>query len=67
MKLNPEAILPNMAERVIVETAEGSLLFARRVFKDGGENWHWIDDQSCVIWSPVLYWQKIVSTGATDA
>lgn len=58
---------PPMAKRVMVETAEGSVLFAKRVNDptvSGGTRY--IDDQSCPVRSPVVKWMDVVSQDATQ-
>ena len=55
-----------MAERVMVETQEGSLLFAKRVNDPVNGGTRWIDDQSCPIRSPVTKWTKPVAEDATQ-
>lgn len=64
--LNPEDELPKLAERVVVETAEGSTLFAKRVVRpDNIQQFQWIDDHALPIRSPVVRWTRIVSSGET--
>ncbi len=59
---------PPMAHRVMVETAEGSHLFARRVIsRDNPQQAVWIDDQTLPIRSPVVGWKEVVSMGETQA
>jgi hypothetical protein len=62
---NPDTNLPALAKRVVVETQEGSHLFAKLV-KRPGKN-VWIDDQSLPIRSPVVRWKEVVSGGETAA
>ena len=50
---------PTLAKRVLVETAEGSLLFAKRVNRPNGSGHHYIDDQSLPIRSPIIKWKDI--------
>lgn len=49
---------PAMAKRVVVETQEGSMLFAKRVNRAGGGT-HYIDDQTLPIRSPVVRWSEV--------
>lgn len=68
MYFNPDEKLPELAERVMVETEQGSVLFGRRVIRqDNPQLWHWIDDQSLPIRSPVVQWRYIVAPGETPA
>lgn len=66
---NPDVELPPLAKRVLVETAEGSLLFAKRVNRQvtplAPATVHWIDDQSLPIRSPIIGWKEVVSSGET--
>jgi hypothetical protein len=61
---DPEATVPVLAKRVMVETEEGSLLFAKRVNNPLGGT-RWIDDQSIPIKSAVVRWKDVVSGDAT--
>jgi hypothetical protein len=54
-----------LALRVLVETAEGSLLFARRVNDPVNGGTRYIDDQSLPIRSPVIRWKHLVAGGET--
>lgn len=65
MKLVSEVGEPNLADRVMVETAEGSVLFAKRVNDPVNGGTRYIDDQSCPVRSPVVKWMKVVSTDET--
>lgn len=64
---DPAKVLPALAQRVLVETKEGSHLFAKRVYDITTGGTRWIDDQSCPILSPVERWAMIVSPNEIDA
>lgn len=59
--------LPPLAKRVMIETEEGSILFAKRVNRADGQGVHWIDDQSCPVRSPVVAWKEVVSLDENKA
>lgn len=57
---------PDLAKRVLVETQEGSLLFAKRVNDPTSKgNTRYIDDQSLPIRSPVVRWKEVISGNET--
>lgn len=63
-----ESGLPQEGERVMVETEEGSQLYAVRYddkFNPGDSLW-W-DDAKCIIRSPVVKWTRLVSLDATPS
>ncbi len=54
---NPDEELPKLAQRVLVETEQGSMLYARRVVRsDNIQQYQWLDDTSCPIHSKVVRW-----------
>lgn len=65
---NDMTTVPPMAERVLVETEEGSMLFGRRVIDQASpqQGVHWIDDQSKPIRSPIKAWRYVVASGETQ-
>jgi len=64
--VNPATALPDLAKRVLVETQEGSILFARRVVSQyNPQQFVWIDDTSTPIRSEVIGWKEVVATGET--
>lgn len=63
---SPVNSLPTLAQRVIVETAAGQMLFARRiVHPDNPQQYRWLDDQSIPLRSPVVMWKTVVASSET--
>lgn len=64
--IDADVIEPRLGERVVVELADGTHLFARRVCVPTNiQQAHWIDDRSIPLKLQVVAWLRVVSRGET--